>query len=1667
MHAESYIMTWCVGGSLQATLDARGPDGTTSIIRFLLCNKADWTGDKRSKIGNTCKFHCGGMRACNVMVGGQLRSDVFLKKCTWLKCCYGKKHYGDPPLIPWCSQCEYQKKLLKRSGAASGGSSMPGSPHNMLAQGMSGMSMHTKTRPCRDCLSQLAQMQATGASVRAFQVCDSCSKLMTKIEHLAEELEVSNYAMVDAVPGDAPQMVGEEEQNEMGNKKRQRKEVPEAFRSKLKDVMLVVFAELGLKTHAKQLDPIILDALQSKYGADTVEDLWDLYEEARSTMMRLVLRNIALGYHLYQAVQRGGSKMPPNYSALLHTVNMPDFISSWNAVLVRDGCVMVTYLCNKGYADDAAQIIGMSPARFAGLAMSAVASVVKGEVSRIVCINGEAAEEHLRCTFGPVAVSLEGSTTLFVELIQKGYEEDAIRWLQSDSSLIEFQTVDGKTALHMACIEHAERLTAHLLCYEAFRDLPRLLDYLYCKDVFCKTALDYCTGDFSKLVDNWISDAAATVVQKFVRRHLVLRSSRVLVNLLAQSIANAELNTDRLQYMAALASACSDADSKAAQMWCDRLKDFAPETLDLDDLRMVTLPPAICSDSMASLEILSLINNSLSSLPPEIKCLPFLRNLFLDDNDFTVVPAVVSEMDSLELLSVRNNKLESLPISLLDLAQLKHLFAVGNPLTSTLVPISNSWASIRDCLRAEHETMLRDDDHTVILLGAENVGKTVLRHALQPPPATGLRSLWYSSSNSEFTNLRLSVFEFSEGGVRVNCAGLTPFLSQRIASYVLVFDCTNPGWEVELCSMLARVSAHTVANTCQITIVGSHEDESSPLDSVQIQRRLTAQFPMLDITRVFIMDCRANKNAKEFRAHICTVASQVLQAQPPIPAAFPRIFDLVQKLGNSDGPILSVAEVCQATEKELGVSAPVTLQALRHHAAGGRLVHLHGGDNDALDVVVADVLWLDKVFQAVGAVSNERTNARAGVIDMFTFHSTLTSCSMQDPAILLRLLLKLEICFPTTVGVGSVRATKAVVVPSLANVGDKIPWRSVSTDLPCVGYSFTTHKVIPPSFFHRLQTQIHLRIDRRCTVYRDSVELSGVSLGCSGQRAWIRLDSSLKRMDIVVVGQHPGPAVALLVGMVEKMKGDVAYSGLRGTLTRNIIWPDSIRTGQVPELLDEAGIRDAVENPALLLAKQRLALARSSFSVASKQRVAEGLPSAEQVACLILRSASPGREVDPAMLVLHENGKLDVAATGMVNFVKQPQAVTVLRGGAAKLNVLAVGAEPISYQWYRGARLLPRETNQEISVASVGCDEEGSYSCVASNEVGRTRSTSAALSSYISYPEPVSPPSLVAVWSQKLQLSWPEPWASGEAVIEYRVRVTSESPNDGSLPTEHTISGFACPAATISGLELATRYFCSIAARNHAGWGEYGPPSEGFCTLAIPPPEIVDFRFTSTAAKQLDACEAAGSSKDAEASREDEQIAPAPAPCAPCSSQLQIGKEQGKEDESQVSKPVILVNPKHSVLAIAGQHASFEVDVCGPQPHTIQWFKESHCLEEETSPILRMSPVDAADEAVYSCRVSNDYGDAKTREIQLQVFTHEAVALGDCISCHEERTWLWTLDCRCRCRRGFFGVCAQCTQEFVFGDSRCPMCGDAVDGVKHQIVPYPLEDASDAPLAVA
>ena len=58
----------------------------------------------------------------------------------------------------------------------------------------------------------------------------------------------------------------------------------------------------------------------------------------------------------------------------------------------------------------------------------------------------------------------------------------------------------------------------------------------------------------------------------------------------------------------------------------------------------------------------------------------------------------------------------------------------------------------------------------------------------------------------------------------------------------------------------------------------------------------------------------------------------------------------------------------------------------------------------------------------------------------------------------------------------------------------------------------------------------------------------------------------------------------------------------------------------MPALIDEEAVADAFGDPSLLAAKQRLALARSVLSVASKQRIIAALPSAEDSAALVLQS---------------------------------------------------------------------------------------------------------------------------------------------------------------------------------------------------------------------------------------------------------------------------------------------------------------------------------------------------------------------------------------------------------------------------------------------------------------
>ena len=112
---EKTQMWWCVGGSLAATHAGRDETGRMPLIKLVVCRQDGWPGrgTRSNKVGDTCKVHCAGVRFENTNMNGTFYDHIVLKKCTWLRCCYGKKPYGNPPDVPWCNTCEYQKRLVR------------------------------------------------------------------------------------------------------------------------------------------------------------------------------------------------------------------------------------------------------------------------------------------------------------------------------------------------------------------------------------------------------------------------------------------------------------------------------------------------------------------------------------------------------------------------------------------------------------------------------------------------------------------------------------------------------------------------------------------------------------------------------------------------------------------------------------------------------------------------------------------------------------------------------------------------------------------------------------------------------------------------------------------------------------------------------------------------------------------------------------------------------------------------------------------------------------------------------------------------------------------------------------------------------------------------------------------------------------------------------------------------------------------------------------------------------------------------------------------------------------------------------------------------------------------------------------------------------------------
>jgi LPXTG-motif cell wall-anchored protein len=104
------------------------------------------------------------------------------------------------------------------------------------------------------------------------------------------------------------------------------------------------------------------------------------------------------------------------------------------------------------------------------------------------------------------------------------------------------------------------------------------------------------------------------------------------------------------------------------------------QILTLNDNDLTSLPDTI--GDLSSLQILELNDNDLTSLPDAIGDLSSLQSLYIGDNDLTSLPDTISNLSSLEALYLSDNDLTSLPESFSNLSSLAYLYLSDNDLIS-------------------------------------------------------------------------------------------------------------------------------------------------------------------------------------------------------------------------------------------------------------------------------------------------------------------------------------------------------------------------------------------------------------------------------------------------------------------------------------------------------------------------------------------------------------------------------------------------------------------------------------------------------------------------------------------------------------------------------------------------------------------------------------------------------------------------------------------------------------------------------------------------------------------------------------------------------------------------------------------------------------------------
>ncbi len=339
---------------------------------------------------------------------------------------------------------------------------------------------------------------------------------------------------------------------------------------------------------------------------------------------------------------------------------------------------------------------------------------------------------------------------------------------------------------------------------------------------------------------------------------------------------------------------------------------------------------------------------------------------------------------------------------------------------------------------------------------------------------------------------------------------------------------------------------------------------------------------------------------------------------------------------------------------------------------------------------------------------------------------------------------------------------------------------------------------------------------------------------------------------------------------------------------------------------------------------------------------------------------------------------------GAPTIVMQPTDLAVAVGGVASLSVMAVGTEPLRYQWgFNGTNLL-EATNSVLVITNVQLAEGGSYAVEVSNAFGTATSSNAVLS--------VGEAPVIV--TQPLDQAVP---VGGTASFE--VAATGTTPLDYQWSLEGTnLPGATNSLLTITNAQLSDGGSYAVRVANAFG---VATSSNALLTIGVAPTIVVQPTDLAVAVGDVAILSVAADGTEplmyqwslngtnvlegtsGELVITNVQLADGG------SYAVEVSNAFGTATSSNAvlivgEAPVIVAQPLEQVVPLGGT-AAFEVEATGTAPLDYQWSLEGTDLMGATNSLLTITNVQLSDAGNYAVRVANVFGAATSSNALLTI----------------------------------------------------------------------------------